>query len=127
MTNIHIIGNLGTVELKFTPSGKAVLNGSVAVNRRRFTNGEWVDAGTDWHRFSVWGDKAETYAEHLDRGQRVIVTGSLESRDYETAAGEKRTAWEVKATEIGIVPRAPRQATTNADPWAQGGDDVPPF
>lgn len=128
-TPITVIGNIGQVQLKFIPSGKAVLEGSVAVNRRRFDKNanEWQDVGTDWHRFSIWGDRAESLAEHLDKGQRVVVVGELESRDYEKD-GQKRTVWEIKASEIGIVPKgAPRQQQgqqhgrpqqQQQDPWA---------
>lgn len=139
-TQITITGNIGQVDLKFIPSGKAVLEGSVAVNRRRFDRNanEWQDVGTDWHRFSIWGDRAESLAEHLTKGMRVVVLGELESRDFETN-GQKRTAWDIKATEIGIVPKsnaAPRQQPTRQrqpvqqDPWAtssRGADDLPPF
>jgi single-strand DNA-binding protein len=137
VTSITAIGNLtADPELKFTPSGAAVMNATCAVNRRRFDKAaqEWKDAGTDFYRFSLWGDKAEAATEALHKGQRVIVAGDLESRDYETREGEKRTVWEIRATDVGVVPRTSRpgqpptaQATT-ADPWATPAPaDEPPF
>lgn len=128
MTTLTLIGNIGNApELRFAPTGTAVLNLSVAVTRRKYVNGEWQDAGTDWHRIVTFGPKAETWAEHLNKGQRVIVVGTLESREYDKD-GDKRTAWEIKATDIGIVPKAARQTTPAADPWAaEGANDGPPF
>lgn len=149
MTNLTITGNVGSIDLKFTSGGKAVLSISVADTRRRFdkdTNA-WVDAGTDWHRVTVWEKKAELYAEHINKGDRVIVTGDLVSREYEKD-GQKRTAWDIKADTIGIVPKAKStgtydrhdtrtQATSSYgqgqapsdDPWTTGGgnDGPAPF
>lgn len=139
MTSITAIGNLtADPELKFTPSGAAVLNGTVAVNRRRFDKAaqEWKDAGTDFYRFALWGDKAEAATEALSKGLRVIVAGDLESREYETREGEKRTVWEIRATDVGVVPRTSRPgqrstastAPAAADPWATPvSTDEPPF
>lgn len=123
MTSITVSGNIGRAELRFIPSGKAVLNGTVADNVRRFDKdrNEWVNVRTDWHSFAVWGDKAEALAEHLKPGVRVIVTGRLGSREFEKD-GAKRIAWEIEADEVGIVPRAgaPRQSqgAQGDDPWA---------
>ena len=137
-TQVTITGNIGSVDLKFIPSGKAVLEGSVAVNRRRFDRqkNEWADVGTDWHRFSVWGERAELLAEHLTKGMRVVVLGELESREWETKEGQKRTAWDIKATEVGIVPKASGQGRPapqsggqqqQQDPWATSNNDEVPF
>ena len=120
-TPITVTGNVGTSELRFTPSGRAVLNLTVAVNRRRYDKArqEWTDAGTDWYRVDLWGEDAEAAADVAVKGVRVIVTGEIESRTYESASGGG-TAWEVHAKAIGIVPRAARAATgaPAADPWA---------
>lgn len=131
MTTIHVIGNVGRADLTFTPSGKALLKGSVAVNRRRFDRAanEWADVGTDWHDFALWGDKAEAAAEVVTKGVRVIVSGELESRQYEKDGGQ-RTAWEIKASEVGVIPRgaarsqgqrATSAASVGNDPWATDG------
>ena len=127
-TTLTLTGNVGRSELKFTPSGRAVLNLSIAVNRRRYNKAtsEWEDAGTDWHRAALWGEKAEAASERLSVGDRVIVTGSLESREYDKD-GEKRVAWEIRADEVGIVAKpAPRgqsapSSSAAADPWATAG------
>lgn len=120
-TPIVVTGNVGSVELKFTPSGKAVLNGSVAHNRTHLdrNTSTWVEDGTDWYRFAVWGDKAELYAEAIQKGQRVIVTGTLESREYETRDGGKATAWEIRVNDIGVVPRASGGVVRQAGGFAQ--------
>lgn len=129
MTTTTLIGNLGRSELRYTAGGNAVLNLSVAVNRRRYSKerGEWEDAGTDWHRVVQWGGKAEATAATVMVGDRVIVTGSLESRTYDKD-GEKRTAWDIRADEVGLVAKAEKRASTAApsssaadDPWATGG------
>ena len=127
-TPITVTGRIGQVELRFTSGGKAVLNGSVAKQKRsRNAAGEWEDNGVDWHRFSLWGAKAEAAAEVVDKGTLIIVTGALESRDYETRDGEKRTVWEIHAQEIGVIPTAKRSGSAALtqgaaqDPWATDG------
>ena len=104
---ITVVGNVGTAELRFTPSGAAVLTLTVAHNRRRFDKNAnaWSDAGTDWYRVNLWGAKAEAATETVVKGARVIVTGELETRTYDTASGGG-IAWEIKAEEIGVVARA---------------------
>lgn len=127
MTQITITGNVGSAELKFTPSGQAVLNLSVAVNhRRKSAAGEWEDAGTDWHRVALWGPRAEAAVDVAVKGARVIVLGRLKSREYEHD-GAKRTAWEITATEIGVIAKAEKanRAEPANDPW--GAPDAPPF
>lgn len=135
-TPITVTGRIGQVELRWTSGGKAVLNGSVAKQKRsRNAAGEWEDNGVDWHRFSLWGAKAEAAAEVLDKGTLVIVTGALESRDYETRDGDKRTIWEIHAQEIGVIPTAKRSGSAapapaaTQDPWTTGGPiaEVAPF
>ncbi len=103
-TVITLIGNLtGDPELRFTPSGAAVANFTVASTPRTFdrqTN-EWKDGETLFMRCSVWRDAAENVAESLQRGTRVVVTGRLKSRSYETKEGEKRTVVELDVDEVG--------------------------
>ncbi len=96
-TVITIIGNLtADPELRFTPSGAAVANFTVASTPRMFDrqSNEWKDGETLFMRCSVWRDAAENVAESLQRGMRVIVAGRLKSRSYETKEGEKRTVVE---------------------------------
>jgi single-strand DNA-binding protein len=103
-TVITVIGNLtGDPELRFTPSGAAVANFTVASTPRQFDRqaNEWKDGETLFMRCSVWRDAAENVAESLQRGARVIVSGRLKSRSYETKEGEKRTVIEMDVDEVG--------------------------
>jgi single-strand DNA-binding protein len=103
-TVITIIGNItGDPELRFTPSGAAVANFTVASTPRQFdrTSNEWKDSETLFMRCSVWRDAAENVAESLQRGTRVLVSGRLKSRSYETKEGEKRTVIELDVEEVG--------------------------
>ena len=103
-TVITIIGNLtADPELRFTPSGAAVANFTVASTPRQFDrqSNEWKDGETLFMRCSVWRDAAENVAESLQRGTRVIVSGRLKSRSYETKEGEKRTVVEMEVDEVG--------------------------
>ncbi|MCL2483502.1 MAG: single-stranded DNA-binding protein [Propionibacteriaceae bacterium] len=107
-TVITIVGNLtGDPELRFTPSGAAVANFTVASTPRTFdrmTN-EWKDADAMFLNCSVWRQVAENVAESLTKGMRVIVQGRLKSRSYETQSGERRTVFEVEVDEIGPALR----------------------
>jgi single-strand DNA-binding protein len=120
-TVITIIGNLtADPELRFTPSGAAVANFTVASTPRQFdrqTN-EWKDGETLFMRCSVWRDAAENVAESLQRGMRVIVSGRLKSRSYETKEGEKRTVVEMDVDEIGPSLRS---ATAKVNKTQRGG------
>ena len=103
-TTITLVGNLtDDPDLRFTPSGAAVANFTVASTPRFFdkqTN-EWKDSEALFLRCSIWRQAAENVAETLQRGARVIVTGRLKQRSYETREGEKRTTFEVEVEEIG--------------------------
>lgn len=103
-TPITVIGNLTSdPELRFTPNGAAVANFTVASTPRQFdrqTN-EWKDGETLFMRCSVWREAAENAAESLTRGARVIVSGRLVSRSWETKEGEKRTVMEMQVEEVG--------------------------
>jgi single-strand DNA-binding protein len=102
-TVITIIGNItGDPELRFTPSGAAVANFTVASTPRQFdrTSNEWKDGDTLFMRCSVWRDAAENVAESLQRGTRVLVSGRLKQRSYEKD-GAKHTVVELEVDEIG--------------------------
>lgn len=120
-TKITVIGNLtNDPELRFTPSGAAVANFTVASTPRNFdrqTN-EWKDGETLFLRCSVWRDAAENVAESLVRGSRVIVTGNLVSRSFETKEGERRTVNEVQVDEVGP---SLRYATAKVNKTSRGG------
>ena len=103
-TQITIVGNLvEDPELRFTPNGQAVARFRVA-STPRFRDqqsGEWKDGESLFLTCNVWRQAAENVAESLHRGSRVIVTGRLRQRSYETREGEKRTVIELEVDEIG--------------------------
>jgi single-strand DNA-binding protein len=103
-TPITVVGNLtADPELRFTPSGAAVANFTVASTPRTFdrqTN-DWKDGEALFLNCSVWRQAAENAAESLTRGMRVIVSGRLKARSYETREGEKRTVFEIDVDEVG--------------------------
>jgi single-strand DNA-binding protein len=103
-TTITIIGNLvNDPELRYTPTGQAVATFRVASTPRfmdRQTN-EWKDGDSLFLSCNVWRQAAENVAESLQRGMRVIVSGRLRQRSYETKEGEKRTVYEVEVDEVG--------------------------
>jgi single-strand DNA-binding protein len=103
-TNITIIGNLvNDPELRYTPTGQAVATFRIASTPRfmdRTTN-EWKDGDSLFLSCNVWRQAAENVAESLQRGMRVIVSGRLKQRSYETREGEKRTVYEIEVDEVG--------------------------
>jgi len=103
-TTITVVGNLtDDPELRFTPSGAAVAKFRVASTPRfmdKSTN-EWKDGEPLFLACTVWRQAAENVAESLQRGSRVIVSGRLKQRTYETREGEKRTVIELEVDEIG--------------------------
>jgi single-strand DNA-binding protein len=103
-TPITVVGNLvADPELRFTPSGQPVATFRIASTPRimdRQTN-EWKDGDSLFLSCNVWRQAAENVAESLQRGMRVIVTGRLKQRNYETKEGEKRTVFEVEVDDVG--------------------------
>ena len=103
-TTITIIGNLvSDPELRYTPTGQAVATFRVASTPRYMdrTSNEWKDGESLFLSCNVWRQAAENVAESLQRGMRVIVSGRLRQRSYETKEGEKRTVYEVEVDEVG--------------------------
>src|SRR6476659_7680703 len=103
-TTITVVGNLtDDPELRFTPSGAAVAKFRIASTPRTLdrASGEWKDGEPLFLACSVWRQAAENVAESLQRGSRVIVSGRLRQRSYETKEGEKRTVYELEVDEIG--------------------------
>lgn len=100
---ITIVGNLtDDPELKYTPNGAAVVNFSVAVSPRfKDEAGNWKDGDTSFFRCSAWRSLAENIAESLTRGTRVVVTGRLKQRSWETQDGDKRSVVEIEADDVG--------------------------
>ena len=131
-TVVTLVGNLtADPELRFTPSGAAVAGFTVASTPRTFDRqaNEWKDGETLFMRCSVWRDAAENVAESLQRGTRVLVTGRLKSRSYETKEGEKRTVVELDVDEVGPslkyatakVYRTTSRSGTYDNPGPDGG------
>ena len=158
-TTITMIGNLtNDPELRFTPSGAAVAKFTVASTPHyldKATN-EWKDGDSLFLNCQIWRQAAENVAESLTRGMRVIVSGRLKQRSYETKEGEKRTVFEVEVDEVGPSLRnatakvtkttrgassggfaSASEVSSSEDPWSAapvgGGwattpsDDQPPF
>ncbi len=143
-TPITVIGNLtADPELRFTPSGAAVANFTVASTPRTFDRqaNEWKDGEALFLNCSVWRQAAENAAESLQRGMRVIVSGRLKARSFETREGEKRTVFEIDVDEVGPSLRYATAKVTKTsrsggsggqqsgggswggdDPWSAGGN-----
>lgn len=154
-TVITVVGNLtADPELRFTPSGAAVCNFTIASTPRSFdkVSGEWKDGDALFLRCQVWRQAGENAAESLTRGARVIAQGRLVQRSFETKEGEKRTVVELVVDEVGPAlkyatakvnkvsrsdsPTGQRaQRSAEDDPWgsappppsAGGWNDTPPF
>lgn len=145
--NVTVVGNLtGDPELRFTPNGQAVASFTVASTTRVLdrNSNEWKDGDTMFLRCSVWRQYAENVAESLTKGTRVIVTGRLKQRSYETKEGEKRSVVELDVDDVGPVLRNATAKVTRAtrgesgynggggapmdDPWAAPvASEEPPF
>jgi single-strand DNA-binding protein len=103
-TQITVVGNLvDDPELRFTPAGQPVARFRIASTPRFRDNasGEWKDGDSLFLTCNVWRQAAENVAESLQRGMRVIVSGRLRQRTYETKEGEKRTVYEVEVDDVG--------------------------
>ena len=123
-TIITVVGNLtADPELRFTPSGAAVANFTVASTPRVFDRqtGEWKDGEALFLRCNIWRQAAENVAESLTRGTRVLVQGRLKQRSYETKEGEKRTSYELEVDEIGPSLRYATAQLTRAASSSGGG------
>lgn len=100
---VTLVGNItDDPELRFTPSGAAVANFTVAVNRRwRTPEGQWEDKLDGFFRCNCWRDMAENVAESMTKGMRVVVTGRLQQRSWDDQEGNKRSAFEIQVDEVG--------------------------
>ncbi len=123
-TPITLVGNLtADPELRFTPSGAAVASFTVASTPRQFdrqTN-EWRDGEAMFLNCSVWRQAAENVAESLTKGMRVVVSGRLKARSYETREGEKRTVFEVEVEEVGPSLKYATAKVTRTPGGGNGG------
>ncbi|WP_127784489.1 single-stranded DNA-binding protein [Rhodococcus sp. X156] len=120
-TNLTIVGNLtADPELRFTPSGAAVATFTVASTPRKFNaqTNQWEDMDALFMRCNIWRQAAENVAESLTRGSRVIVSGRLRQRSFETREGEKRTVVELEVDEVGP---SLKYATAKVNKVSRGG------
>jgi single-strand DNA-binding protein len=132
-TNITLIGNLtDDPELRFTPSGAAVAKFRIASTPRYLDrqSGEWKDGEALFLTCNVWRQAAENVAESLQRGARVIVSGRLKQRTYETKEGEKRTVFEVEVDEIGpslryATAKVQKMSRSSGGGFGGGGGSAP--
>ena len=138
-----IVGNLvEDPEVRFTNAGIAVANLRVAVTQRIQQDGQWRDGDTSFFKVNVWRGQAEHLADSLSKGDRVMVTGRLRQRSWETPEGDKRSVTELEAEEVGAslkwatakVERATARGTGDRTQGQQrqterAGDfnDMPPF
>ena len=131
-TVITIVGNLtADPELRFTPSGAAVANFTVASTPRTFNRqtSQWEDGEALFLRCAVWREAAENVAESLTRGARVVAQGRLKQRSFETKEGERRTVVEMDVDEIGPSLRyatAQLRKTTRGGGFQGGGNQAQP-
>jgi single-strand DNA-binding protein len=126
--NVTLTGNLvDDPELRFTPSGVAMAKIRMAVNRRwRGQDGEWQE-DTSFFTGTVWREQAEQVAESLQKGMRVIVTGRLEQRSWETQEGDRRSVVEVQIDEVGPSLRwatATVNRTQRSGDWSPGNQQT---
>ena len=115
-----IVGNLvDDPELRFTGNGTAVANLRVAVTQRIQQDGTWRDGETSFFKVNVWRGQAEHLADSLAKGDRVMVTGRLRQRSWETPEGERRSVTELEADEVGA---SLKWATAKVERTSQRGN-----
>ena len=122
LNKVFLIGNLTRApELRYTPSGTAVSDLRLAVNRSYTTQGGEKREETCFLTVVVWGKQAESAAQYLDKGSPVLVEGRLQTRDWETKDGQKRNVVEVVAERLQFLGRGrPRRAAAGSD-GSRGG------
>lgn len=125
-TNITVVGNIvADPELRFTPSGAPVANFRVASTPRRFNSqtNQWEDGEAMFLTCNVWRQAAENVAESLTKGMRIVVTGRLKARSFQTREGENRTVFEIDVDEVGPSLRyATAQVNRNPREGGQSGN-----
>ena len=125
-TNITVVGNIvADPELRFTPAGAAVANFRVASTPRRYNSqtNQWEDGEAMFLTCNVWRQAAENVAETMSKGMRVIVTGRLKQRSFQTREGDNRTVFEIDVDEVGPSLRF-STAQVNRNPRESGGQSA---
>ena len=126
---ITLVGNItDDPELRFTPSGSAVANFTIAVNRRwKDQSGQWQDKLDGFFKCNCWREMAENVAESLQKGMRVMVVGRLQQRSWDDQEGNKRSAFEIQVDEVGPSLRWATASVTKSSRssggQASGGSD----
>lgn len=123
-TNITVVGNaVNDPELRFTPSGAAVANFRIASTPRKFNSqtNQWEDGEALFLTCNVWRQAAENVAETISKGMRIIVTGRLRQRSFQTKEGENRTVYEIEVDEVGPSLKY-ASAQVNRNPREGGGN-----
>jgi single-strand DNA-binding protein len=118
LNKVMIIGNLGRdPEMRYTPSGQAVTQFTVAVNRNyRGSDGAWQEE-TEWFRVVAWAQLGERAAENLRKGMKVYVEGRLQTRQWEDQQGQKRYTTELVANQVTNLDRRPRDESEGSPPF----------
>ena len=134
LNKVFLIGNLvRPPELRYTPSGTAVADMRIAVNRSFTTQGGEKRDDTCFLTVVVWGKQAEACGEYLDKGRPILVEGRLQTREWETKDGQKRNVVEVVAERVQFLGRGKEDGRApatvpSAEPFSEensGDDDVP--
>jgi single-strand DNA-binding protein len=117
---VTIKGNLGSdPELKYVKTGRGdttLVTFSLAHTPRERKGEQWVEGETIWFRVTTWGEKGEIYVDALHKGDTVIVQGGMKQSTFKGRDGIDKTALEINATDIGIVPKAQRSAAPRSVP-----------
>ena len=132
---VTLVGNItDDPELRFTPSGAAVANFTVAVNRRYKNNdGQWEDKLDGFFRCNCWRDMAENVAQSFRKGTRVVVVGRLQQRSWDDPEGNRRSVFEVQVDEVGpslrwasaTIEKSQRSSGSSGGDWAAAPASAP--
>ena len=123
VNKVILIGRLGqNPELRYTPSGAAVANFSIATNETWNDKNGQKQERTDWHRIVAWGKQAELCSQYLQKGRQVYIEGSLQTRQWQDQQGQTRYTTEVKANTIQFLGGAGREAGASSGAEFAGGD-----
>ncbi|HZJ51192.1 MAG TPA: single-stranded DNA-binding protein, partial [Actinomycetota bacterium] len=132
---VTLVGNItDDPELRFTPSGAAVANFTVAVNRRYKNNdGQWEDKLDGFFRCNCWRDMAENVAQSFRKGTRVVVVGRLQQRSWDDPDGNRRSVFEVQVDEVGpslrwanaTIEKSQRSSGSSGGDWASAPAPAP--
>lgn len=118
---IVVRGNLGNdPELKFVKTGRgdtALTTFPLAYTPKEKKGDQWVEGETMWFRVVIWGDRGETLMDSLRKGDSVLVQGNFKQSSFENRDGEKKTALEISATDVAIIPKAAPKKKTDDVPW----------